>query len=137
MTTEFGTNLIANLRFSNFLGMIRDTDFRLNTLVQSIVYQLIYSEFTEIGNSDFESTIKAWVAFELWCVSEFNKLRNASILSRETGRSFTDCIDEHGDLSCFSLDNYFRSELSDTNLISGDFISWYPRHNSISIYSEE
>jgi hypothetical protein len=108
---------------------ITKTDFRLNTLVQSIVYQLIYSEFTGIGNSDFESTINAWAAFELWCVSEFKKLRNASILSRETGIFFSDCIDEYGDLSCLSLDNYFIAELSDTNLISGEFISWYPRHN--------
>ncbi len=135
MTTKFGTNLISNLRFSNLLGMMKDPNFRLNTLTQVIIYQLIYSEFTEIGKSDFENSIKAWAAFESWCVSEFNKLRNASILSRETGESFSDCIDEYGDLSCLNLDNYFKSELSDANLISGDFISWYPRHNLIGIYS--
>ena len=39
MTTKFGTKLISNSRFSNLLAMIRDTDFRLNTLVQSILYQ--------------------------------------------------------------------------------------------------
>jgi hypothetical protein len=127
MTTEFGTKLISNLRFSNFLTMLKSTDFRLNMLVQSIIYQFVNSQYNEIGVCDFEGTIKAYTAFESWCISEFNKLRNASILSKETGICFSDCIDEFSDLSYLSLGNYFISQSDNSNPLSEAFISVYSK----------
>jgi hypothetical protein len=127
MTTEFETTLISNLRFSNFLTMLKSTDFRLNTLVQSIIYQLVNSQYNEIGICDFEATIKAYTAFESWCISEFNKLRNASILSRDTGISFIDCINEYDDLSYLSLSNYFISQSDNSNPLSETYISCYSK----------
>jgi hypothetical protein len=122
MKSGFGTPLVANLRFSNLLGMLRSVNFRLNILIQSIIYQLLDSklngiEINEIGKSNFENTIKAYTAFESWCISEFGKLRDAIIMSRETGMGFNYCIDECSDLSYLSLSNYFICELSDTDLV--------------------
>jgi hypothetical protein len=119
MTSGFGTSLVANLRFSNFLGMLRSTDFRLNMLLQSIVYQLLDARFNKAGKSSFENTIKSYTAFEAWCVSEFNKLRNASIQSKQTGKPFGSCIYESSDLSYLMLGTYFISELYSNDPVVG------------------
>ncbi len=129
MMTIFQTKLISNLRFSNFLGLLKSTDFRLNILTQSIVYQLVNSQLDDINNCSFENTIKAYVAFEGWCISEFSKLRNASILSKDTGMSFVDCIDEYNDLSYLNLQNYFISQSDNSDPLVEDFIAYYPKNN--------
>jgi hypothetical protein len=132
MKTEFGTNLMSNLRFSNFLQALKSTDFRLNILTQSIVYQLVNHRFSGIEKSDFENTIKAYMSFESWCIAEFNKLRSASIDSKNWGIPFTECINEYIDISYLSLSNHFISSTSSNmDSIIDDFINWYPKQNRI------
>ncbi len=133
MKTEFGTNLISNLRFSNFLQALKSTDFRLNILTQSILYQLVNYRFSGIGKSDFENTIKAYISFESWCIAEFNKLRSASIDSKNWGIPFAECINEYIDLSYLSLSNHFISSTSNNmDSIIDNFINYYPKQNRLS-----
>ncbi len=130
MKTEFGSSLISNLRFSNFLQVLKSTDFKLNILTQTIIYQLVNHRFSGAGKSDFESAIKAYMSFESWCIAEFNKLRSASIDSKNWGIPFLECIDECINLAYLSPINHFISSTSSNmDPIIDDFINWYPKQN--------
>jgi hypothetical protein len=87
------SSLQSNLRFTNFVTLLMNQKFRTNLLVQTIVFQAKFAQFTK-KNIDQKTAVAAYVSFERWCIQQVAILKTAAAMSSETGYPFSDCIDD-------------------------------------------
>jgi hypothetical protein len=103
------SSLQSNLRFTNFLTLLRNNTFRNNLLLQTKVFQARYAQFSA-KSIDPKAAVASYVAFERWCFQQVVILKAAAVKSGETGYPFSDCIDDDVEPIYLDLDGSLMCE---------------------------